>query len=83
MGRTKNARSRSLGELELRKTLALRILDMLRTDPDIMYDPRVEDAIEEYERQLNSIQKQIDRNRPPDIIVGLKPGRLVGKALRG
>lgn len=83
MSRTKNTRSRSIEELELRKTLALKILNMLRTDPDIMNDPRASSAIEEYERQLNSIQAQIDQKCPPDIVVGLQPGRLVGKALNG
>jgi hypothetical protein len=79
MTRTENKRhQRSIGELELRKKLVTKILDMLRTDPEMKDDPRALSAIEEYTNQLNKIQAELDQREPQPIVVGLQPASLTG-----
>lgn len=81
MGRTKNRKLRPIGELRFRENLALKFIDALETNPELKDDPLAPGAIKEYERQLASILKQIDRHQPPeDIVIGLKPGQLAGQA---
>jgi hypothetical protein len=79
MSRTKNERhKRSIGELELRKKLAMKILDTLQTDPEMKDDPRAPNAIEEYTNQLNRIQAELDQHEPQPIVIGLQPASLAG-----
>lgn len=73
----------ALKSLMVRRMLATHCLKLLQSD-DVVDDPRQPAAIANYQEQLNSINEKIDDRKilleikPPHIVVGLKPGRLVG-----
>ncbi len=71
---------KNLNELYARRKLCLMCIQLVsEVDPS---DPRREGAIEEYNRQLASIDAKIMaiEGKPPDIVIGLKPGILFPKA---
>lgn len=70
----------SLEELQTRRALCLMCIKMV-SEVDAS-DPRRAVALEEYNRQLASIDKQIEEitGTPPPIVIGLKPAVLFPRA---
>lgn len=66
----------STKELDFRRDLCRYILMILNDVDD--NDPRKADAIAEYERQLEEIEKQIATLKPPPVVVGLETAALFG-----
>lgn len=68
---------RQLQELMLRRLVAQ---ECVRAMAAIKDDPKAREAEEKYRQQLTNIEKKIEAitGRPPDVVVGLKPGTLTG-----
>lgn len=79
----KELKQPTLPELEVRRTVLVSALKVLRTEVDDS-DPRKAGAIEHYTLQLAEIDRAISEitGKPPDIVIGLKPGRLVSRSPR-
>lgn len=71
--------TQTLNELYGRRALCLACIQLVSDTP--LDDPRREGAIEEYNRQLAVIDGRIAEitGKPPDIVIGLKPGLLTGE----
>ena len=70
---------RTLAELNVRRTICQVVI---KTIDQIEDDPRKPAAMEEYKRQLASIDAQIAEitGTPPPVVVGLKTATLFGKS---
>lgn len=66
-------------DIKARIALVKMAIKILEDEPD---DPRQPEALEKYKGQLAELEKRLEEEagKPPPIVVGLKPGRLFGKA---
>lgn len=67
-----------IDELNFRRALCREIIRVLSG----VDDPRRDNAMQEYQRQLESIEKKIEAltGKPPDVTIGLQTARLFGKS---
>lgn len=70
----------SLDDLEFRRALCKAIISYLSG----VDDPRRDEALKEYQRQLGVIETKIQNitGAPPPVVVGLKTARLFAKSER-
>jgi hypothetical protein len=67
-----------INELNFRRAFCREVIHTLSG----MDDPRKDDALQEYQRQIAEIDKKIEAltGKPPDVTVGLQTARLFGKS---
>jgi hypothetical protein len=64
-------------ELKIRIKMCKYCIEVLEKEKD---DSRQPDALFHYKAQLVELESKLDSiNRPPDIVIGLKPATLLGK----
>lgn len=68
----------TIGDLNFRRSLCREIIRVLSG----IDDPRRDDAVKEYQRQLAEIDKKIEAitGTPPPVVVGLKTAALFAKS---
>ena len=72
--------NRTAEELKVRIMFANTCIKTLLNDPDCSSDPRSVSALERYTQQRDKLQAELNELEPPEpIVIGLKPGELVGK----
>jgi hypothetical protein len=71
-----------LNELTIRRNVAIMCIKFL--NEKCKDDPRYPDALTEYRKQLETIERQITEitGEPPAIVIGLKTAKLFGKSER-
>ena len=75
---------RNPNELIFRIALATKCINILQTDPDVRDHPNARERVKELQDQIAKMQTELpDELKPQMVTVGLKPGTLHGKALKG